>query len=489
MTPQELENSHISETLAKLENDNISFIVPARNYDICNDERLLIPFVKGVKIGFINRLGEIVIEPKFDVVRGNCISEQDFIHVGFNYSYAFERKNGEPVTYNRTKWGIINSTGSYVLEPQYSAIVINENSLTVRRAYGHNYDGSYALLSMNGETIIPFGIYKDIEPFVNGLARCRNYRQEGEKRIEMCGVINEDGDVVLECIDRHIMQFYGKYSERYLSNLKEILWKENKKYAEIYFPRTIEDMADTISKIDNQQQELENRLVSAATAISQKEDVMNSQALYINASLEGTIKWEKNYGDVTVVSLSSGRMGVFKKDICVVPFGKYGWIDGFENGLARVRSHGQTTYTKNTIAIIGLTDNRIIEGENDIEEYVKKDFEEHPDRFAKWGIINEDGEEVLPVIYDEVWNFFGKGRSNTKAVRDGVEISVSLRELRKGECQSENINDDCDEDDYNEYGTHYGEYSGTYAQDVAGYSDDVINDAFDGEPEAYWNID
>ena len=27
------------------------------------------------------------------------------------------------------------------------------------------------------------------------------------------------------------------------------------------------------------------------------------------------------------------------------------------------------------------------------------------------------------------------------------------------------------------------------AQDVAGYSDDVINDAFDGEPDAYWNID
>lgn len=41
----------------------------------------------------------------------------------------------------------------------------------------------------------------------------------------------------------------------------------------------------------------------------------------------------------------------------------------------------------------------------------------------------------------------------------------------------------------NEYGTHYGEYAGTYAQDVMGYSDDVINDAFDGDPEAYWDID
>ena len=39
------------------------------------------------------------------------------------------------------------------------------------------------------------------------------------------------------------------------------------------------------------------------------------------------------------------------------------------------------------------------------------------------------------------------------------------------------------------YGTHYGEIAGSYAQDVMGYSDDVINDAFEGNPDNYWNID
>ena len=43
--------------------------------------------------------------------------------------------------------------------------------------------------------------------------------------------------------------------------------------------------------------------------------------------------------------------------------------------------------------------------------------------------------------------------------------------------------------DYDDYGSHYGDFSGTYAQDVEGYSDDAIYDAFDGDPEAYWNID
>ncbi len=33
------------------------------------------------------------------------------------------------------------------------------------------------------------------------------------------------------------------------------------------------------------------------------------------------------------------------------------------------------------------------------------------------------------------------------------------------------------------------EFAGTYAHDEAGYSDDEIWEIFDGEPDAYWNID
>ena len=35
----------------------------------------------------------------------------------------------------------------------------------------------------------------------------------------------------------------------------------------------------------------------------------------------------------------------------------------------------------------------------------------------------------------------------------------------------------------------YDRYRGTWAQDVEGYSDDDIDTIFDGEPDAYWNID
>lgn len=51
------------------------------------------------------------------------------------------------------------------------------------------------------------------------------------------------------------------------------------------------------------------------------------------------------------------------------------------------------------------------------------------------------------------------------------------------------MNEGCYDDFFDDYGTHYSEYEGNYVQDVMCYSDDVINDAFDGESDAYWNID
>lgn len=36
---------------------------------------------------------------------------------------------------------------------------------------------------------------------------------------------------------------------------------------------------------------------------------------------------------------------------------------------------------------------------------------------------------------------------------------------------------------------HYEKYAGSYAQEVMGYSDEVIDDAFDGMPDYCWSVD
>lgn len=64
------------------------------------------------------------------------------------------------------------------------------------------------------------------------------------------------------------------------------------------------------------------------------------------------------------------------------------------------------------------------------------------------------------------------------------------------DCLSED--DDCYYDDYDSYdyisqfddeGPTYERYCGSYAQDEMGYSDDEIDTIFEGDPDAYWNID
>lgn len=51
----------------------------------------------------------------------------------------------------------------------------------------------------------------------------------------------------------------------------------------------------------------------------------------------------------------------------------------------------------------------------------------------------------------------------------------------------EEYDDSFYEDDQEE--RTYERYNGSYAQDVEGWSDQDIDDVFDGDPDAYWNID
>lgn len=177
---------------------------------------------------------------------------------------------------------------------------------------------------------------------------------------------------------------------------------------------------------------------------------------------------EKTYGKVTVIQHSDYKWGVVNADgEEVVPFGKYDWIDGFDSGLARVK--------------IGKAPSNIANNGN------------------KWGIINEKGEEVLPVEYDSIWKFLDKNRFSTRVEKDGDSHDVYLHDLNPAlpvrgkakpivEDEDHDSADDYDNDIY-DYGTHYGDFAGTYAQEYGGLSDDAIYDAFDGDPDAYWNID
>lgn len=264
-------------------------LVPAMQYDFCNDKRLLIPFTSWEHIGFVNQDREIVVQPKYMMYYGDCYSENDYIKVAVEYNYGFSRANGNVSSYSRPVYGLINYRGETIIEPDNFCLIVSENCnetiLTIQRK-----DYTYGVINLGGEEIVPFG--------------------------------------------------------------------------------------------------------------------------------------------------------------------KYNWIDGFYNGLARVK--------------IGKVSNGVVDNDD------------------KWGIINERGEEVLPCIYPNIWSFYGKNFNSIK-VQDGKaikEIPFSLLIGESEKCDWEENYPDCSCEKET-----YDEYNGSYAQDVMGYSDQTIGDAFDGDPDAYWNID
>lgn len=173
-------------------------------------------------------------------------------------------------------------------------------------------------------------------------------------------------------------------------------------------------------------------------------------------------KHENIYGNLKVIQNAQYQWGV--EDLngnIIVPYGKYGWISGFDSGLARVNKK-----------------------EKDPVSFIETG--------VKWGVINECGEEVLPVEYDAIWNFLGKGRTSTRVEKNGESRQVNFYDLNpKLPRPQQRIANHNHSNHYAEraYGSRFGEYAGTYAQDCAGFSDDVINDAFEGDPDMYWNID
>lgn len=95
--------------------------------------------------------------------------------------------------------------------------------------------------------------------------------------------------------------------------------------------------------------------------------------------------YKKGCGLTTI--LKDGHYFVVDKDNnYIVPPGKYDYIDGFDTcGLARVK----------------------IDGKADI-------FAPEKSTYDRWGLIDTEGNEVLPLEYSEIWSFFNKNRKFTK---------------------------------------------------------------------------
>ena len=170
----------------------------------------------------------------------------------------------------------------------------------------------------------------------------------------------------------------------------------------------------------------ENALKRFADAVSKLEvnqDELDGIRLGTNKNI-----WE--CGNLFVIEHQDGQFGIVDSEgHIIVPFGKYGWIDRFSHGLARVRTEGDPGRYRGKYMIVDLDPYREIQGEENIKKYIAEDRKQHPDKYAKWGIINEKGEEVLPLEYDDVWGFYGKDLDYTTVEKDGKSKRIAFEIL------------------------------------------------------------
>ena len=191
-------------------NQYTKVLVPASLYNMQDDNRLLIPFTSGDKIGFINREGVIVVKPQFTMYYGDCYDESDNIRVAVDALYGFTRSGGNVATYKRPMYGLINSKGETIFEPSLYSLIPAIGNKALYTVQNKNFQ--YAVLNVNGTEVVPFGKYSWIDGFDNGLARVKKGKvTNGQKENGgKWGLIDENGNEVLPMEYDDIWSFYGK---------------------------------------------------------------------------------------------------------------------------------------------------------------------------------------------------------------------------------------------------------------------------------------
>lgn len=116
-----------------------------------------------------------------------------------------------------------------------------------------------------------------------------------------------------------------------------------------------------------------------------------------------------------------------------------------------------------------------------------------PVLFLKINLLNEKEAHRAIIINSAKCDLLGKWDSDEQQKEYDKESAQIDEEKRKLEKENRELIEEMllelENDNEEENITTYNRYNGSFAQDEMGYSDQDIDDAFDGDPEAYWNID
>lgn len=190
----------------------MNIIVDSKNYNLQNDDRLLVPFVeirKGLdfyvhKQGLLNRDGNIVVEPKYDFVVGDCFAEDELIVLG---EYFQEADN--PHVFCR--YDIYSGEGELVFGGVLDFVMSTDRKL-VTIFVNSEYEYGWGVASCKNSYLIRPGKYDWISGFHKGYARIKKGKEtNGNADADVLwGIVNEEGLDVIPPSYHNIYNFYNK---------------------------------------------------------------------------------------------------------------------------------------------------------------------------------------------------------------------------------------------------------------------------------------
>lgn len=195
MKPKNYSNMTQEEYLEKFTEDRI--LLPKSEYWFNQDSRLLIPFTRGNKIGFLNGEREVAVEPKYAMYFGECYTKNDYIMV--SNPFILPRSEGVSRDHIYYCYGLIDYTGKEILPVEYRRLIPPIKSKQLFSV--QNKQLQYGVITLQGEMIIPFETYEWIDGFKNGYTRIKLI-SSGK-----WGLITEKGELVAVC--DYIYPFYN----------------------------------------------------------------------------------------------------------------------------------------------------------------------------------------------------------------------------------------------------------------------------------------
>ena len=419
------------------------------------------------KIGYVDITGHLLLEPTYksvsDFVDGYAIVSKTFLY----YDYELGRDC------KQSKYGVINSCFTELIPCVFGSIEYETETGLFKTNVGYKTpDGRY-IAENDGEEIYVDNKYKYCKPFNDSCAIAVSVYDKHVKyglidkksndilppifsylklldnglykfKInDLYGLVNSNGNIVLPNRYNGIGKFEDDLACVQINVLTDNSYdkKELYGYVDSLGNEVLSPSYDFIGKRNNKYSVVMKNNLWGLFGIENHQIKKIPNVAYLGPCMENLCKiniggnYNKNNKKIT-----GGRWGYVSVNGQIVIEPSYEQAYSFSDGMAAVNING------------------------------------------KWGFINVDGVIVVPCEYDKVESSFKEGKG--KLIRDRNVYVFD----KNGKLVDSYGNNDCiDDEQYYGYDFDtptYNKYGG-----YNGYSDQAIDEAFEGDPSLTWNCD